>query len=190
MAKEKKVVPMIDMEEDAKGVTDTSIARLVELINEQRALEGELLDLEEQAKATAQRLAYLVENTIPSFFDEVGVKEIVLPDGAKVTVEEKVYPNISRENWDAAYAWLKENNFDSIVKNEVKISFSKGEDKKVSKILELLLKNDCQDFTNKQFIAPPTLGAFVRERLAEGADISPAISVNPVRKSVIKQPKR
>jgi len=190
MAKEKKVVPVIDMEGDAKAVADTSIARLTTLINEQRALEGALLELEEQTKALSQQLAYLVESTIPSFFDEVGVKEIVMPDGAKVTVEEKVYPNISKENWDAAYAWLKKNNFDSIVKNEVKVSFGKGEDKKVAKILELLIKNDCQDFTNKQFIAPPTLGAFVRERLAEGADISPAISVNPVRKSVIKQPKR
>lgn len=181
---------LINMEEDAKSVTDTGVAYLVQLINMQRDYEAKVTDLEEQLKRANQELNALVEITIPNFFDEAGVKEITLPDGLKVIVEEKVFPNISKENWDAAYAWLKKNGFDSIVKNEVKISFSKGEDKKVAKILELLLANDCSDFTNKQFIAPPTLGAFVRERLAEGADISPAISINPVRKSVVKQPKR
>ena len=181
-----KAKSLVDMEEDAKAVNKTSIEELVE---RQLAIEAFIADLSDKSKKAAENLRALTEIELPTFFDSVGIKEITLPDGTSVKVEEKVYPNIPEDNWADAVTWLKENNFDSLIKNEVKIIFGKGEDEKAEKIMEMLVKKKCTDFTNKQFIHPQTLGAFVRERLAEGKDLPSAINVNPVRKSTIKKPK-
>lgn len=185
-----KPKPLINMEEDVGKVTATTIAELMVLVERQLAIEEFICGLSDKLKLANENLRLLAEVEIPSFFDQCGiVKELTLLDGTKVTVEEKVYPNIAADDWDAAVVWLKENHFDSLIKNEVKISFGKGEDAKAEMIMEMLVKKKCTDFTNKQYIHPQTLGAFVRERLAEGKDIPSAISVNPVRKSTIKKPK-
>lgn len=185
----KKAPPLVDMEEDAGRVSSTSVAELRILIGKQVEVETTIATLTASLKEQQKELDSLTMQVIPAFFDQVGVKEITLPDGTKVTVEEKVYPNISKADWPAAYAWLKKNKLESLVKNEMKVEFGKGEEEKAEELIEYLVTHSVENFTNKQYVHPQTLGAFVRERLAEGKDIPASISVNPVRKSVVTKPK-
>jgi hypothetical protein len=109
-----------------------------------------------------------VEN-IPALMDEMGVDRIDV-DGVTVTRKMMVHASIPVDRKEEAFSWLREQGLDDIIKNDVSISFGKGEDNVAGDVVGLLQERGFDPQT-KTHIHPSTLKAFVKERLENGKPI-------------------
>jgi hypothetical protein len=81
-----------------------------------------------------------------------------------------VHASIPAARRDEAFEWLRANNCDDIIKNDVICSFSRGQDNEVGHMVAQL-REQGYDPQQKTQIHPMTLKAFVRERIENGKDI-------------------
>ena len=109
-----------------------------------------------------------VEN-IPSLMDEMGVERLDV-DGSVVERKMIVSASIPVRNKDAAFDWLRDNGLDDIIKNDITVSFGKGEDN-VAGTLWACCKNEASIPKTKTHVHPSTLKAFVKERVTDGKPI-------------------
>ena len=68
---------------------------------------------------------------------------------------------------ESAYKWLRENGLGDLIKNEVAVTFGKGEDNKAEQLLSLA-EQEGYEPTQKQKVEPMTLKALFRERIEAG----------------------
>ena len=157
-------------ESEALASVDTGTGKqLSQLVRSLRNVEQQIADAEDHLKALkAEKHRLSVEN-IPALMDEMGVKRLDV-DG--VTVERKmiVSASIPADRKDEAFAWLRDNGCDDIIKNDVTCSFGKGEDNMAGDVVGLLQERGYDPVT-KTHVHPSTLKAFVKERVEEGRPI-------------------
>jgi hypothetical protein len=165
-----------------------TVKELSDLAAQMMRLEDEIRDLEAQLVTKKEKLRMYAQSLLPTSMDAAQVKALTLPDGAIIQVEDFLAANIKKENEAAAFAWLRKNKLDALIKNEIKVKFGKGEDKLVSEY-EKFLKKKGIAFERKAAVNWQTLQAFVRERIRAGKDLPPVIEVNRVPTATIKRPK-
>ena len=117
-------------------------------------------------KAEKHRLS--VEN-IPGLMDEMGVDRLDV-DGVSVSRKMIVHASIPQDRKEEAFAWLRENGLDDIIKNDVTCSFGKGEDNIAGDVVGILQEKGFDPKT-KTHVHPSTLKAFVKERIVDGKPI-------------------
>jgi hypothetical protein len=161
-----------EMAEDVRSITpdEDKLGELGELLRQRQELVDRVQEAEEALEHFRELLNVVETRKIPDLFDELGMSEVTLADGRKVTVKPEYYASITKEHFPAAKAWLQERGHDSIVKSEVVLRFGRGEHEqlaKVKKTLEALR----QAFSEKEAIHPATLKSFVREQKEAGADL-------------------
>ena len=71
---------------------------------------------------------------------------------------------------EAAYQWLRDNKLEDIIKNNVFVTFGRGEDDKAEQLLNLAAENGFQP-QQKSDVAWMTLTALFRERIESGLDM-------------------
>ena len=103
----------------------------------------------------------------------------------RVYVKESIRASLPEENTRRAYAWLKEQGEDGIVKNTVTIEFSRNEDERAEALIKELLQRGDFEVSNKKSVNAQTLSKFVRDRLAAGEDV-PEDIFTVFRQSVAK----
>jgi hypothetical protein len=101
--------------------------------------------------------------------DEMGVERLDV-DG--MTVERKmiVAASIPAANKDQAFDWLRSNGLDDVIKNDITVSFGKGEDNLAGDAVGIL-RDRGFDPKTKTHVHPSTLKAFVKERITDGKPI-------------------
>ena len=77
---------------------------------------------------------------------------------------------IKKDGADAAYQWLRENGLEDLIKNEVFVTFGKGEDNKAEQLLGLAEQEGFEP-QQKSKVEPMTLKALYRERIEAGLDM-------------------
>jgi hypothetical protein len=89
-----------------------------------------------------------------------------------MTVERKmiVAASIPVANREQAFEWLRANGLDDIIKNDITVSFGKGEDNVAGDVVGLLQERGFDPKT-KTHVHPSTLKAFVKERITDGKPI-------------------
>ena len=128
-----------------------------------KEMEANLQDAKERARV-------LREETIPSAMQELGLEEIKLETGQKLSVKQDVYASIPAAYKAAAYQWLEDNGFGAIIKTDVTVQYGKGELEKAQELFdELISRNMAPDLT--QNIHAQTLKAFLREQISAGTAI-------------------
>ena len=85
-------------------------------------------------------------------------------DGSKVSVKPYYAASISAENEVGAFAWLRENGHDYIIKHNLQIQFGKGEDSECERVKEELANLNV-NYIEKAGVHPQTLKAFVKEQI-------------------------
>ena len=140
---------------------------MAEIARAIRNKEAEIGDLEELLKSKKEELRRKSEEELPSMMAELGVNSFELDDGSKVTVRDLYGGYISKPNRDAAYEWLRENNYDDIIKNIIAVQFGRGEDQEAEKYLKILEGHGLLPEQNTS-IHPSTLKAWVKERMENG----------------------
>ena len=151
-------------------VTNDELANVSSLAQKQINLTNEVSQIEDMLKAKKEQLRLVQEQELPDALSEVGLTQIVLSSGEKISLSEFYGAHISKANQQQAYQWLIENGHEGIIKNEVSLKFNRGESQIVDETV-LALKSRGLSPEVKQSIHPSTLKAFVKEQLTTGNDI-------------------
>ena len=162
-----------EMLKDSKDLLDnveiTDIAQQCVLLKKK---EDEVAELEDKLKAKKEERDDISSRVIPELLQEQGLSEIKLADGSKVSVKKEFRATLPKDDLtrEAAYQWLRDQNLGDIIKNNVTVSFGKGEDNKANQLVDLAVANG---FTpqQKSDVAWNTLTALYEERVKAGLDM-------------------
>jgi hypothetical protein len=157
-------------EPEDKPMGDASLKALSEKSQELQKLDGDIQDLEEKLGQLKASYRQLSEVDIPNMLSELGLSEITLADGNKISTATYYSARISEEKRDEAFTWLNDNGFADIIKNTVSVSFGRDEDDSARKLVDSLEDNGYTT-AQKQWVEPMTLKAFVREQVEKGSDL-------------------
>ena len=157
-------------ESEALAQVDSGTGKqLSDLVRTLRNVEKQIEDAELHMKALkAEKHKLSVEN-IPSLMDEMGVERLDV-DGLTIERKMMVHASIPKDRKDEAFAWLRDNGLDDIIKNDVTCSFGKGEDNVAGDVVGILQEKGFDPQT-KTHVHPSTLKAFVKERVTDGKPI-------------------
>lgn len=145
-------------------------ATLSNLVRALRKIEDQIADAETHTKALKAEKHKLSTELIPSLMAEMGVERLDV-DGVAVTVKPIVHASISEDKREEAFSWLRANGHEDIIKNDVVLSFGKGQDNVVKSLIADLDERGYHP-EHKVHVHPMTLKAFVREQLEKGTPIN------------------
>lgn len=146
----------LDFDTDINELTDL-ITKLETVREGIKLVESQLLNLKESERQ-------LVFELIPSKFAELGLSEITMLNGQKVTVKPFVQARLTQDTKRSAIEWLEEHGYGDLIKVTVENKFGMNEydtARELAHKLSLAGYNTAFDAT----VHPQTLGKFVRERL-------------------------
>ena len=134
--------------------------------------EDEIAALEEQLKTKKAEADDIGPRVIPELLAEQGLSEIKLADGSKVSVRKEFRATVPKDDMkrEAALQWLRDQGLGDIIKNNVTVSFGKGEDDKAEQLLQLAAENGFEP-QQKSDVAWNTLSALYQERIEAGLDM-------------------
>jgi len=160
------------MEQDQTEVikSTTNIKTLSDQVLKLRAMEDQLKIMEEALKTRKKEIDRISGEVIPTMLSEMGLSQLKLADGSSVDVKPFYSATISAQNKDRAYNWLRTNGLGDIIKNEISVSFGRGEDNKAAEYANLAKGQGFQP-TQKLKVEPMTLKALVRERIENNKDM-------------------
>lgn len=161
-----------DIFDESEALTNVNTGtgkQLSQLVRNLRTVEKDIEDAETHLKSLKQEKHKLSVENIPALMDEMGVERLDV-DG--MTVERKmiVAASIPVGNKEQAFDWLRSNGLDDIIKNDITVSFGKGEDNVAGDVIGML-RDKGFDPNTKTHVHPSTLRAFVRERIVDGKPI-------------------
>lgn len=126
-------------------------------------LNKKVLQLTQELADEKAKLDNLLRITIPEKLESVGLQELKLDSGKKISIVDDLTYNITEEKRTKCMQWLRDNNFDSIIKNTVTAQFKKGEDEMAIKIFRELLSKGL-DVNKKEDVHWQTMKAFLKEQ--------------------------
>ena len=174
--------------QDAMKRTD-NIQSLADQVEKLEELNERLKDLEGLTKNTKKDIDRLSGEVIPTMMTEMGLSELKLQDGSHLKVSTSYKAHITEANKEMAFNWLRDNGLGDIIKNEISVSFGRGEDNKAAHYAELA-KGQGLEPTQKLKVEPMTLKALVRERIEAGKEMPTEIfGVFTENKTTIKRNK-
>ena len=134
--------------------------------------EDEIAALEEQLKNKKAEADDIGSRVIPELLAEQGLSEIKLADGSKVSVKKEFRATVPKDDTkrENALQWLRDQGLGDIIKNNVSVSFGKGEDDKAEQLLNLAAENGFEP-QQKSDVAWNTLSALYQERVEAGLDM-------------------
>jgi hypothetical protein len=115
-------------------LTGKNLSDLVRALNR---VEQQIEDAEQHVKVLKAEKQKLSVELIPSVMDEMGIERLDV-DGVTVSRKMMVHASIPVARREEVYAWLRDNNLDDIIKNDVVVSFGKGEDNRAGHAVGLL----------------------------------------------------
>jgi hypothetical protein len=157
-------------EPEDKPMGDASLKALSEKSNQLQKLDDAIKEAEQTLGQLKAEYRELSEVDIPSMLSELGLSEITLKDGNKISTSTYYSARISEDKRDEAFQWLNDNGFGDIVKNTVSVSFGREEDDSAKKLVDSLEDNGYAT-AQKKWVEPMTLKAFVREQVEKGSDL-------------------
>ncbi|WGN90698.1 host-nuclease inhibitor protein [Burkholderia phage vB_BglM_WTB] len=185
--------PPIDFFEESENpapVGEDSLLRITKLSIEAKELEVKILETQEELATLQSQYDKITMNLIPTIFEELGIHSFKLQDGSEVQVNPDIKVGITEANKPAAFRYLRENDFDGIIKESVSLQFGKGEGELSKKAQEALT---AAGFTPqlKEDVHYQTLRSFAKERLEAGDANFPqeVFGVWPFKKAKIVIPK-
>mgnify|MGYP001572917792 FL=1 len=135
-----------------------------------QSLEDEVKIMEENLKRKKEAADKISEEVIPEIMEQMKLKTLKLQDGSAIEVKEIYGASIPVANKEGAYKWLRDNDLGDLIKNEITVSFGRGEDNKANDYASLAEKNGYQP-SQKMKVEPMTLKALYRERVESNQDL-------------------
>jgi hypothetical protein len=163
-----------------------SLEKIIALA-EQQGDAGRRIDmLEAELKEAKEIYRQITENDIPEAMEALGLTEFSLKDGRTIRLEQRVHASIPKGRESVAFKWLRDNNYDSIIKREINFRFGKGDDGVASQLVDLIKQAlSVVPDHDKESVHHSTLKAFVRELLEDGVQL-PEEAFGILRRTVAK----
>ena len=146
------------------------VENLSDLVIKLQKLEDEIKEDEERIKLKKQNADQISNIAIPEIMDSLKMKTMKLADGSAIEVKEIYSATIPIDKKEGAYNWLREHDLGDLIKNEITVSFGRGEDNKASEYTSLAESKGYQP-SQKLKVEPMTLKALYRERVEARQDL-------------------
>jgi len=150
-------------------VSTEGASRLSNLIRESMDLDSKIADAEQYLKDLKYKKRKVNEEDIPALMQEMGMDSITV-DGNKVALRQFVHARITEDKREEAFAWIRSVGEGDIIKNDVTVSFSSGQDNLAGAVVDDL-RNQGLDPAQKTHVHPQTLKAWVKGRIESGKEI-------------------
>ena len=163
----------LDFEKDQQKVAEnTDLNALATHVTKILELDDQIEHQENILKEYKTQRDKISSETIPALLAEQGLQSLKLADGTVLEVNKKYSCTLPKDPQKkaAAYQWLRDQGLDDIIKNEVSVTFGRGEDDKAKQLLDLAVGNGYEP-TQKEKVEPMTLKALYRERVEAGLDM-------------------
>ena len=163
---------MIDYEKDrVESVTQADTAKtLSDKVIELKNLEDEIENAEESLSKLKEKARYISQIEVPQMMEEMHITKLKLKDGESVEIKKIYGASITPDNQEQAFTWLRNNGLGDIIKNDVTVTFGRGEDNK-AQLYAVLARGQGYEPVQKIGVHPQTLKAVVRERLESGQEM-------------------
>ena len=135
-----------------------------------RNLEEQIAASEDHTKTLKEKARALSQGVIPEMMKEMNVTKLKLKDGASIEVTNFYSARITPDKQELAFNWLRENGLGDIIKNDVTVTFGRGEDNKAM-AYATLAKGQGYEPIQKIGVHAQTLKAVVRERTESGQEM-------------------
>ena len=137
-----------------------------------KKVEDDIAAIEEQLKKKKEEADHISSKVIPELLAEQGLSAIKLADGSNVSVKKEFRCTLPKDEAkrEQAYEWLRNEKLGDIIKNNVFVTFGKGEDDKAKSLIDLAVANGYEP-SQKSDVAWNTLTALYEERVKAGLDM-------------------
>ena len=162
-----------EMLKDSKDLLDSvEVTTIAAECQKLKALEDQIAAAEENLKDLKLKADDVGSRVIPELLAEQALTSIKMEDGSTVSVKKEFRATIPKDEGrrEAALQWLRDQGLGDIIKNNVSVTFGKGEDDKAEQLLNLAAENGFQP-QQKSDVAWMTLTALFRERIESGLDM-------------------
>ena len=162
-----------EMLKDSKDLLDNvEVTTVADECVKLKKIEDEIAAIEEQLKNKKAEGDDISSRVIPELLAEQGLSEIKLADGSKVSVKKEFRCTLPKDEVkrQQAYEWLRNEKLGDIIKNNVFVTFGKGEDDKAKSLIDLAVANGYEP-SQKSDVAWNTLTALYEERVKAGLDM-------------------
>ena len=162
----------IDYEQDrVESITQADAAKtLSDKVIELKRIEDEIQNAEESISKLKEQAKTLSQFEIPKMMEEMHITKLKLKDGESVEIKKIYGASIPPQHQEAAFTWLRNNDLGDIIKNDITVTFGRGEDNKASEYASLA-QGQGYEPVQKIGVHPQTLKAVVRERLESGQEM-------------------
>ena len=182
--------PTINFEDDVfNDVDDTSLKALADKCQLLELAEKKVAELEDQLKERKEAARKLSEEEIPQFLAEKGLSSITLTNGTEVKISEEVRPGVKVADRAFCYAWLRDNGYGDLIKNNISVSFGMGEDSQALK-LKSAIHHLGMVSNEKEDVHYQTLKAFVTEQHKKGVSLPDEFGVYVANKTKLVQKRK
>jgi len=144
-------------------------SELSNLIRRSIQIDQEIKDAEQHLKDLKFKKRKVNEEDIPMLMEEMGMDRVDV-DGNKVTLRQFVHARITEDKRDEAFGFLRSIGEADIIKNDVTVSFSAGQDNQAGAVVDDL-RNQGLEPAQKTHIHPMTLKSWVKNRIESGQEI-------------------
>ena len=148
----------------------TGVEHLSDLVIQLQKLEDEIVTSEEHLKRKKEKADKLSQVAIPEVMDALKMKTMKLADGSAIEIKEIYSATIPVDKKEGAFNWLRDHDLGDLIKNEITVSFGRGEDNKASDYADLA-KGHGLETTQKLKVEPMTLKALFRERSEKNEEL-------------------
>ena len=162
----------INYEEDrVQSITQADAAKsLSDKVIELRNLEDQIKNAEDSVSKLKEKQKTLSQFEIPTMMEEMHITKLKLKDGESVEIKKIYGASIPVDKQQEAFTWLRDHDLGDIIKNDITVTFGRGEDNKASEYASLAQGQGFEP-VQKIGVHPQTLKAVVRERLESGQEM-------------------
>ncbi len=162
-----------EMVKDSKDLLDSvEVTNLADECQKLKDTEDMIKSAEQHLKDLKAKADDIVSRVIPELLAEQGLTSLKLADGSSVSVKKEYRCTLPKDDSkrEQCYKWLRDNQLGDIIKNNVSVTFGRGEDDKAKQLLDLAVANGF-DPQQKSDVSWNTLTALFRERIESGLDM-------------------
>tara|TARA_R110002020_G_scaffold16580_3_gene58571 strand:+ start:1021 stop:1575 length:555 start_codon:yes stop_codon:yes gene_type:complete len=154
-------------EDHLDKLNDNKLDAVARLASEAADKEAAIRTLEEKLKEEKAALHKITDEQLPEALEEMNLQKFTLTDGSEISVKPIYSASIPKDRRDEAYGWLRENGFGDLVKNNITVTFGRGEDEKAVEFQGLAMSNGFEPIQLEK-VEPMTLKGWLRERVEAG----------------------
>ena len=147
-----------------------NVENLSKFVIDLQNLESEIERDEKLLKDKKAQADKISGEVIPEIMEQMKLKTLKLVDGSAIEVKEVYSATIPVAQRESAFKWLRDNDLGDLIKNEITVSFGRGEDTKASEYTSLAESKGYQP-SQKLKVEPMTLKALYRERVEAKQDL-------------------